>query len=234
MPTRTHRPDHARCKPSRVLVWGCVLASAVSVEEARAEDTTPVEGRARIDVTAFAGYRFGGQFDVPDSTQNVDVQNDASYGVSLELHAANAHGADELDRYELFYSHQSARLAANPVVGPADVTIEYLHFGASKEIAGWERARPYVLGAIGVSRLSLDAPAASDDTRFSISMAAGVRVPVREHFSIRLEGRGYLTFLAADSSVFCSSGSSGGACGIHASGSSLFQFELLAGATFGF
>jgi hypothetical protein len=216
------------------MVSGCVLASVISTQAARSEEVVHGAATTRIDVTAFAAYRFGGQFDVPDTTQNADVQNDASFGVSVGLHLARAEVHDELDRYEVFYSRQPTHLDDNPTVGRAGVTIEYLHFGASKELAGWERVRPYFLGALGVSRLSLDAPDASDDTRFSLSMAAGIRVPVRNHFSLKLEGRGYLTFLSADSSVFCASGSSGGACGIHASGSSLFQFEVLAGASFGF
>ena len=181
-----------------------------------------------------AGYRFGGQFDVPDTTQNADVRNDASYGVSVGLHVLGASTYDELDRYELFYSRQPTHLGHDSPVGAADVSIQYLHFGGSKEFSTSRRARPYLLGAFGLTRMSLDAPGARDDTRFSLSMAGGVRMPVREHFSIRVEGRGYLTFLSADSSVFCASGSAGGACGIHASGSSLFQFEVMAGATFDF
>lgn len=234
MPTSRLRPDRARLRPARVVVSGCVLACVMFMQAARGQETTHVTATPNFDVTAFASYRFGGQFDVPDSTQNADVRNDGSFGVSLGLRAGNTQYQDELDRYELFYSRQPTHLGANPTVGPADVTIEYLHIGASKEISAGERARPYILGAIGVTRMSLDAPGASDDTRFSLSMAAGVRVPVREHFSLRFEGRGYLTFLSADSSVFCASDSAGGVCGIHASGSSLFQFELLAGATFGF
>jgi hypothetical protein len=233
MPTGRLRPNRACPGSVRVVFWGCVLASAVSAQRARGEEATPTVARARLDVTAFAGYRFGGQFDVPDSTQNADVKNDGSYGVSLGFRRADAGMYDEADRFELFYSRQPTHLGANPVVGPAGVTVEYLHFGASKELVR-EGARPYLLGAFGATRMSLDAPGASDDTRFSLSMAMGVLFPVRERFSLRLEGRGYLTFLSSDSSVFCASGSSGGACSIRASGSSLLQFELLAGASFGF
>lgn len=234
MPTSRLRPNRARFRPVRRVVSGCVFACVISMQAARGEETTHVATTQRVDVTAFAGYRFGGQFDVPDSTQNADVRSDTSFGVALGLRAATAGVYDELDRYELFYSRQPTHLSTNPTVGPADVTIEYLHIGASKEFATSEHARPYILGAIGATRLSLDAPDASDTTRFSLSMAMGLRVPVRERFSLRFEGRGYLTFLSADSSVFCASGSTDGACSIHGSGSALFQFELLAGATFGF
>jgi opacity protein-like surface antigen len=233
MPTGRLTPTRTGLTSTRAMFGACLLASAIPAGVARGEEATRIPFHSRLDMTAFAGYRFGGQFDVPDSTQNADVQNDASFAVSLGLALPHASVYDELDRYEIFYSRQSTDLGDNPSVGRAGVKIEYLQFGASKEFPWGEHARPYLLGALGASHLSLDVPGASDDTRFSLSLALGLRFPVSDHFSLRVEGRGYVTFLSADSSIFCAS-SGAAACGIHASGSALFQFDVLAGASFAF
>ena len=61
-----------------------------------------------------------------------------------------------------------------------------------------------------------------------------MRVPIGPHFSLRLEGRGFLTVLNANSAIFCRSDQSGGLCLVRARGSSMFQFDFLAGAAYAF
>ena len=46
----------------------------------------------------------------------------------------------------------------------------------------------------------------TDDTRFSFSLGAGLKVPVTPRFGIRLEARGFLTLVDSDSAMFCASG----------------------------
>ena len=75
---------------------------------------------------------------------------------------------------------------------------------------------------------------ARDSTKFSLSIGGGLRIPVSERFSIRLEARGFLTFVNTDSRFFCTSGALGGACAIRADGNTFIQYEALAGAAFAF
>ena len=61
-----------------------------------------------------------------------------------------------------------------------------------------------------------------------------MRVPISTHFSLRLEGRGFLTIMNADTAIFCRSDQTGALCLVRARGSSLFQLDLLAGAACAF
>ena len=54
-------------------------------------------------------------------------------------------------------------------------------------------------------------------------------MPVSEHAAFRLEARGYLTLVDSDTSIFCRSDNGSGFCRIIASGSTIFQAEVLAG-----
>ncbi len=94
------------------------------------------------------------------------------------------------------------------------------------------RARPYLAGGLGVTRFSPDDPAARADTVFSLSLAMGLRAPLTRHLSVRMEGRGLLSFMDSSSAVFCHSGAEGAACHITAQGSGQFQFALLAGLSY--
>jgi hypothetical protein len=85
-----------------------------------------------------------------------------------------------------------------------------------------------------VTRLTPDSASGSAETRFSISLALGLRVPLSPHFSLRFEGRGFLTPVNTDSAFFCSSGEGGALCQLHATGSVFFQFDFLAGVTYTF
>jgi hypothetical protein len=82
---------------------------------------------------------------------------------------------------------------------------------------------------IGATRFSPSGADATDLTRFSGSLGLGVAMPMSEHLAFRLEARGYLTLVDSDTSIFCRSDNGTGFCRIVASGSTIFQAELLAG-----
>jgi hypothetical protein len=98
----------------------------------------------------------------------------------------------------------------------------------------YELWKPYIVGTLGATRFHADAAEASDDTRFSISLGGGLRVPFSERFSLRLEARGYVTFVDSDSALFCKTGSFGAVCELRASGSTFIQYEVLGGLAFAF
>ncbi len=137
------------------------------------------------------------------------------------------------DRFwQLWYSRQNSEI--QDAGGSLDVDVEYLHIGGTVPIDDAGRVQTYLAGGLGATRFSPSSAGLSTRTRFSGSLALGLAVPVSERFAFRVEARGYLTAIESDTSIFCRSDNGDGFCAIVASGSSLFQAELLAGFAFSF
>lgn len=203
-----------------------LLAAALLVNPAlRAE--TPAPETLRFEVTPFVGYRVGGNFQLLDNGQSVRADDHGSLALAFDVRGA------DWTQYELFYGRQSTVLSGD-AFAPTSVKVEYLHIGGTVALDETPRLKPYLAGGLGVTRLTPDSASGSDDTRFSISLALGVRVPVSQHFSLRLEGRGFLTPINTDSAIFCRSDQNGALCEVRARGSLFFQFDFLAGATYAF
>jgi opacity protein-like surface antigen len=181
----------------------------------------------QFSVSPFVGYRLGGDFRLNDNGQSVSLNDHGSFAFAVDARA------EEGTEYELFYSRQATELRSNgmPLAG---TTVEYLHIGGTVNFADDERIKPYFGGGLGATRLSPGLAPGSDDTRFSVSLSLGMRVPLTQHFSVRLETRGYFTPLSRDTAVFCRSDQGGALCQIRARGSSLLQGDFLAGVTYAF
>src|SRR6266404_4241801 len=192
-------------------------------EQAAAE---PEEAQ-RFEVSPFIGYRVGGSFKLIDTGRHVELDDHGSFALALDARS------DELTQYELFYGRQSTVLRGDAFT-PATIDVEYLHLGGTVALDEVQRVKPYLAGGLGITRVSPDPALGHEDTRFSVSLALGVRVPVSPHFSLRLEGRGFLTPVNTDSAFFCRSDQSGALCQVRVRGSSFFQFDLLAGAAYAF
>jgi opacity protein-like surface antigen len=179
-------------------------------------------------VSPFAGYRFGGTFDLSGTDTHVDVDNHAAYALALDL---------SLDRqqtqFELFYSRQSTSLGSQSPV-PSDVVIEYLHIGGTADLleSAASRFQPYAIGSIGATRFSPGV--GSHRTDFSASIGVGVRAAMTEHIALRLEARGFVTLLSSSTAVFCRSDQAGGLCLIQGRGTSFIQADILAGVSYAF
>jgi opacity protein-like surface antigen len=184
--------------------------------------------QTRFEITPFVGYRLGGDFDLMSSRQSADLDDHGSFALALAVRR------DESSQYELLYTREETTFESSSPLGPLDVNVEYLHVGGTleAEVDGDFPLVPYIVGGLGVTRFELQS--VGDDSRFSLSLGGGFRVPVSPRFSLRFEARGYLTFVDTKSSIFCASGSFGGVCSIRAKGSTFTQFDLLAGAAFAF
>jgi len=185
------------------------------------------EEAQRFEVSPFIGYRVGGSFKLIDTGRHVELDDHGSFALALDARS------DELTQYELFYGRQSTVLRGDAFT-PATIDVEYLHLGGTVALDEVQRVKPYLAGGLGITRVSPDPALGHEDTRFSVSLALGVRVPVSPHFSLRLEGRGFLTPVNTDSAFFCRSDQSGALCQVRVRGSSFFQFDLLAGAAYAF
>jgi opacity protein-like surface antigen len=177
----------------------------------------------------FAGVRVGGEFrdTTNDGDRDTDIQESGAFGLALRMQR------DAASEWEILYSRQRTETDATSGGAPSlDLDVEYLHFGGTFFPTERNYA-PYVLGGLGVTRFSPKPGGLDDATDFSLSLGGGMRFPLTEAFALRLEARGFLTFVDADTAVFCIS-DGGGFCAIQGSGSTLLQFEAVLGFAFSF
>jgi len=191
-----------------------MLEDAESVR-ATAEDLDPAALGAIVDLLIRARhvYVFGAR---------------GSFGLALDVQADNG------TQYELFYGRQSTVMRGDASFAPTSVDVEYLHVGGTAPLDEELRVKPYVLGGLGITRFSPDPARGRENTRFSASLGAGLRVPFSTHFSLRLEARGFVTLVDPNTAFFCRSDQTGLLCRVRSRGSTFIQYDLLAGAALTF
>lgn len=185
----------------------------------------------RFEVTPFAGYRVGGSFEraatETSPARDVDLDDGGSWGVDLGLYR------DGSSFYELLYSTQSTAMdSSDPELSRVDVTTDYYQLGGTLLFADEQWMVPYLSLTAGATRFSADDY--DSETKFSMSLGGGVRLPFSDNVAATLGLRGYLTFVDSDSSFFCVSGSEESGCLVRSSGSTYFQAEAQLGLTLRF
>jgi opacity protein-like surface antigen len=233
------RDDVSDMKSSRqtlaglaLLLLGTVGAGVTHAQSGGMHRDDEIATNWSWEVTPFVGYRMGGDFDLDGSpaASKVDLDDHGSFGLAVNLFSSG----DKSESYELFYSRQKASVAKNSPLAPFDLNVEYLHLGGTLNFNDELPVRPYIAGGLGLTRFSPQTGNGGDDSRFSLSLGAGVKLPVTKRFNVRLEARGFLTLVNSQSAFFCASGTQGGVCAIRVKGDSFIQYELLAGAAFAF
>lgn len=195
-----------------------LLAAGLAAAPATLADELPL-----VQVALHGGYRGGGSLEDAVSGDDRDLEDASSVAIALELRFRD--GDDR--HYQLWYSRQGS--SVDDGVARRDVDVEYLHLGGTVPIGSRKRAQPYFAAGLGATRFGASGAAAADRTRLSGSLGIGVAIPLAPHAALRLEARGYLTAMDADTAIFCRSDDGSAFCRITASGSTLFQAEALAG-----
>ena len=188
----------------------------------------PVRADWGVELTPFAGFRFGGGFTDNTTGIGLDADEGKSFGLILGVPATPE------TEYELFYSFQKTELKGRGVLsGDAlfDLDIHYLHIGGTYLFPG-ERVRPFIGGGLGLTYFSPDGPGLNSKVYFSLSLGGGAKIPISKRVGLRFEGRGFLTILPDSTDIFCVS-SGGAACAVRVQGDVFGQVELLAGISFG-
>jgi opacity protein-like surface antigen len=180
-----------------------------------------------FQITPFMGYRMGGQFEEEGTGVELDLSEEETYGIVIDMDVSPG------KQYEFFYSYQSSRLTSGGTVDPnalIDMDVEYFQFGGRDY---WDKGavRTFIVGSVGATHFDLHLPGLSAETRFSISAGGGVELAISELVGIRLEGRGFATFFDGEGAFFCDPSS---ACVILVSTEVFLQFEVGAGLTFKF
>jgi hypothetical protein len=160
-----------------------------------------------FQLTPFAGYRFGGEFDNVDfddfffDLTDIEVDDGGSYGVIFDARLA---GGLFL---ELWASRQSSELTASdglflPTEALFDLEVDYYHAGLLYE---WTpgQAHPFFAVSVGATRFAPDEAGLDDLTRPSLSLGGGVKVMFSEAIGLRLEGRLISTWVEENDDSFC-------------------------------
>lgn len=183
-----------------------------------------------LEITPLYGYRNGGEF--IDSTDNQKHTIDSSNMYGLIISIPDKAGTN----YELYYSHQSSDLnsvsfASTTTSSNVNIplTIDYLHIGGTTPISNDKKLKTFVSGGLGFTYLSPDFQDLQSDLRASFSIGIGLKYPVSERISLRLETRGLATLYNSNSAIFCNGG-----CTLKVNGNFLFQVEVFAGVAIKF
>lgn len=182
-----------------------------------------------LEITPILGYRGGGEFiSIVDDTKHT-TQSSEMYGLII-----SGEPYDRGKTLEAYYSHQSSEIrSVNLNNGSPKTTIplsiDYLHFGGTAPISDEDKLKTFVSGGLGFTYMSPDAPDLQSELRASLSLGIGLKMPVTERISFRLESRLLATLFNSNSSIFCSGG-----CTIKVNGSAFYQGEVFAGMAFKF
>jgi hypothetical protein len=180
-----------------------------------------------LEITPYAGYAIGGNFEDNTTGADLDVKEGGSFGLVLGMPDTPE------TRYELFYGLQRTKVTGGGTFGGDtlfDLDIHYLHLGGIYMFPG-AAVRPFLSGGLGASHFVPDGNGMRRKTFFSLSLGGGARIPISRHVGLRFEGRGFLTVLPDATEVFCVS-AGGAACSVRVKGDVLGQLLLLAGITF--
>jgi hypothetical protein len=155
----------------------------------------------RLEVTPFAGYQFGGEFDLDPNTgttENLDIRDAANYGflVSAVMGKKGAAGVGAL------YVRQDTVMDSDPFAGSGetDLRVEYYQFEGRY---AWPRgiSLPFVSASVGITRY--EAVGFDSDTRPSGTIAGGLILQTSKHVGLRFEGRYYGTLIERDDVEIC-------------------------------
>ena len=184
----------------------------------------------KFEITPYAGYRMGGQFEEEDGSADFELRDSNALGIMLNIRA-NANG-----QYELLIGQQDTKVDTQGLF-PGDplinMDVSYYQFGGVYLFDG-DRVRPFIAMTFGVTNFDPQVSEFSSENFFSTSFGGGVQLNASERFGLRLEGRVYGTFLEDDSSIFCQSIGGAGSCLIQVDATILTQWEARAGVVFRF
>lgn len=198
------------------------LISVTSTTVSAAEQADP----NTIEITPFFGLIAGGEFEEPTSGGELDIEEDTSYGIFVNVMA------DVPERqYELLYAKQATSIEA---AAPIDLDMEYLQIGGHVAYPQSRYVVPYFGVTVGAARLSPDLAGLDDETKVSFSVGGGIRFPITKHFGIRFDTRAFITLLEDDSQIFCVSEPANAGCAIRPKSDTLVQYTGSLGVTFGF
>ena len=184
----------------------------------------------KFELTPYAGYRVGGEFEDTNGNFSIDLDDNESFGFIFNAR----HSA--VTQWEILYSRQetSADTIGTGLSDPSlDLNVEYLHGGGTYLWDGGH-IRPYLAATLGGTHVNVTTGGFDSDTFFSFSLGLGLQIQPNSRVGIRLEARSFGTLLDSDTDIFCQSSPMNNVCAIRIDGTLLWQFEAFAGLVFRF
>jgi hypothetical protein len=201
----------------------CLALLTASVAQAQEESY-------KFELTPFAGFSTGGDFEDLTTTAKLSLDDSSSFGVILNIdEAVNT-------QWEILYSLQAteADTTGLPISGaPLDIDVHYIQGGGTYLFPG-EAARPFLAATVGAAHFAPGLSGVDSETFFAFSIGTGLQIRPNARFGIRLEARGYGTLVDSNSELFCQSDPAGAICAITVDGTILWQFQAFAGFVFRF
>lgn len=188
------------------------------------------EQAPNFELTPFAGYRFGGTFDVEESSDTYELQDSSSFGLILNWQ----HSGDT--KWEVLYSKQQTEAEFNGATANdplVDVDLQMLQLGGIYQFEG-EMAQPYMVATIGGTHVSAQSGGSESDTFWSGSIGIGVLISPSSRIGLRLEARAIGTLINSSTDLLCRTGPNVNACAVRLEGDMLSQIETFAGVVIRF
>ena len=185
---------------------------------------------AKFELTPFGGYRFGGTFEIEDSSDSFDFEDSASFGLIANF----PHGTNT--KWEILYANQSTEAEFSGVTtGDAviDVDLQMLQIGGTYQFEG-DKVLPYMAATLGATHAKARGDSSESDTFWSGSIGVGILIAPNSKVGLRLEARAYGTFTNSSTDLLCASGPEGAGCAIKSAGDLITQIETFAGVVIRF
>lgn len=193
-----------------------------------ASTTVLADDVPRLEIAPYVGYRGGGQW--LDADGEAPFAQAASYGVIVNYRATYK------TQWEVYYGRMGTDIETRNATLDGSflaVDMDYFHAGGTY-VFREERLAPFLSMTFGVSRLTPDDGAVSEETYFSASLGLGLRYELQRNLGLRLEARAMGLFGKSNSLVFCETLDGVEGCFLGGDRGVIPQLEVLAGLSFRF
>jgi opacity protein-like surface antigen len=210
---------------NQIISGSAVAAAAVLLSLASPAQAQQPKQYNNWEFTPFVGTMAGGEFEDPTDNSSRDLDADTDFGIFVDV------ATDWWRHYEMLFTSQSTRVKG---AEPFDMDVQYLQFGGTVAYPEpTNRVIPYFGMTVGAARFSPNAAGLDDETKFAFTIGGGVRVPINDHFGVRLDLRAFGTVLGSEGDLFCVS-DAGLTCRIKAKSDLLLQYSANLGVIIGF
>jgi hypothetical protein len=175
-----------------------------------------------FEVTPFIGWRTSSSLEDVNTGATIDLDETSSFGIILSMKK------DQDINYDLLFSRQNTELQSSTTSNTESLRFDYYQIGGTV-FYPQDKLHPFVTGGLGATHISPANDNYSSETKFSLSVGGGVRIPFSQNVGLRLEARGYGTVADSGGTILCSGG-----CVAKFTGSLFMQFEASAGLSIAF